>query len=297
MVLVIGATGLLGGEVCRRLAAAGKPVRAMVRPTADATRMAALRALGAELVTGDLKDRASIDAACRGVDAIITTASTTFSRQSDDTIDAVDRAGQLLLVAAARNAGVPRFVYVSVSGKYDVDCPLVTAKRAVEGAVIASGMTYTILRPTAFMEIWLSPAVGFDVPNARAQIYGSGRNRISYISFKDVAQFAVASLDNPAARNAIIELGGPEAVSPLDVVRTFETVTGRRFEVQHVPEEALEAQRAAATDPLQQSFAALMLVSARGDAIEMDATLRKFPERLTSVREFADSFRPAEQPA
>lgn len=297
MVLVIGATGLLGGEICRGLVASGTPVRAMVRPTADASRLAELRTLGVELVTGDLKDRASLDAACRGADAIITTASSILSRQSGDTLDSVDRAGQLSLVAAARNAGVPRFVYVSASGQDDADFPLMAAKRAVEDAVIASGMTYTILRPTCFMEIWLSPALGFDVPNARARIYGAGRNVISFISFKDVARFAVASLDSAAARNAVIDLGGPEAVSPLDVVRTFERTTGRTFEVQHVPEDALEAQRAAASDPLEQSFAALMLAYAHGHAIDMRATLTKIPARLTSVREFADTYRPAEQPA
>src|SRR2546426_8668333 len=138
-------------------------------------------------------------------------------------------------------------------------------------------MTYTILRPTFFTEVWLSPALGFDAPNAKAQIYGGGQNQISWISFQDVAQFAVAALDNDQARNAVIELGGPEALSPLDVVRLAEQVTRQRFAVQHVPEEALRAQHAAATDPLQQSFAALMLYYARGGVIDMQATLRAFP--------------------
>lgn len=77
-----------------------------------------------------------------------------------------------------------------------------------------SGLTYTILRPSYFMEVWLSPVVGFDFPNATAQLYGSGRNPISWISLGDVARFAVESLDHPNARNATLELGGPEALSP-----------------------------------------------------------------------------------
>lgn len=86
MILVVGATGLLGGEIRRRLAAAGRPIRAMVRPTSSPSRVAHLTGLGATLARGDLKDRASLDAACRGVETVITTASTTLSRQPGDSI-------------------------------------------------------------------------------------------------------------------------------------------------------------------------------------------------------------------
>src|SRR5712692_50510 len=80
MNLVVGATGLLGGEICRQLRQAGKPVRALTRPTADPLKVEQLKRLGATLVQGDVKDRASLDAACRGATAVITTASTTFTR-------------------------------------------------------------------------------------------------------------------------------------------------------------------------------------------------------------------------
>ncbi len=88
-----------------------------------------------------------------------------------------------------------------------------------------------------------------------------------------MAQFAIASLDNPAAQNAVLEVGGPEALSPLEVVQIFEEVKGQKFAVEHVPEEALQAQKAAA-DALQESFAALMLQYASGDAIDMAAKPR-----------------------
>ena len=279
---------MLGGEICRRLVAAGKPVRALTRPTSDPTRVAALRTLGVRLVNGDLKDPASLDAACKGVDTIISTASITFSRQPGDTLASVDQHGQIALIGAARAADVARFVYVSVSGQNDVACPLMTAKRAVEQELVRSGMDYTILRPSYFMEVWLSPALGFDAANGTARVYGSGEKPISFISYKDVAQFAVASVDNPAARNAIIELGGPEALTPMEVVGVFEKKKGRRFQTEYVPEDVLEGQRAAASDPLQQSFASLMLAYAHGDAIDMKPTLARIPLKLTSVREFAD---------
>ena len=123
-----------------------------------------------------------------------------------DTIRTVDHEGQLSLVDAARAAGVAHFVLISFSGM-NVEFPLQTAKREVERHLKESGMTYTILQPTFFMEVWLSPALGFDAAQGTAQVYGSGQHKISWISFQDVAEFAIASLDNPAARNAVIKLG------------------------------------------------------------------------------------------
>ena len=99
--------------------------------------------------------------------------------------------------------------------------------------------------------------------------------------------FAVASLDNPEARNTVIKLGGPEALSPLEVVHIFENAKGLKFDVQHAPEEALREQRETASDSLQQSFAGLMLYFSRGDIIDMHETLQKLPVQLTSVRDFA----------
>jgi NADH dehydrogenase len=137
------------------------------------------------------------------------------------------------------------------------------------------------------MEIWLSPTLGFDYANAKAQIYGEGVNKLSFISLSDVAEFAVQSIDNPAARNAVIELGGPEALSPLQVVKIFEEVGGRQFATQHVPEDALRAQYSKASDPLQKSFSALMLSVHTGDVIDMASTLNAFPMDLVTVRDYA----------
>ncbi len=287
MNLVVGATGFLGSEICRRLAQQGEPVRALVRTSSDPAKRAALQSLGIELVTGDLKDPASLSIACQDVTAVISTASVTISRQAGDSLQAVDLEGQLNLINAAKAANVSQFTYVSYSGNIDVDCPLQTAKRTVEQALRESGLTYTILRPSSFMEVWLSPIVGFDVANANVTVYGTGERNISWISLADVAQFAVESLTNPAAQNAVLELGGPAALSPLEVIRIFEAASGKSFAVQHVPAEVLQAQLDAATDPIQQSFAALMLAVTQGDEIDMRETLQKFPLQLTSVEDFA----------
>jgi uncharacterized protein YbjT (DUF2867 family) len=261
-----------------------------VRSTAEQSKLDHLWDMGVALVYGDLKDRASLVAACQGVDAVIMTASTTISRQPDDSIEAVDHAGALDLVSVAQSAGVRHFVYTSYLGSIDTGpdpCPLTLAKRSVERAVQESGMIYTILRPGAFMEIWLGPAVGFDAPNASATIYGSGQSKLSWISLGDVAEFALQSLDNLAARNTVLELGGPEALSQLEVVKLFEEMSGSPFTLTRVPVEALQAQKAAATDSLQHSFATLMLAMTEDHAVEMGETLKLFPMKLASVKDYA----------
>jgi uncharacterized protein YbjT (DUF2867 family) len=287
MILVVGSTGLLGSEVCRQLAMRKHQVRALVRPTAMQNKLDALRACGAELVTGDLKDPPSLEPATHGATAIISTASATLSRQAGDSIETVDLKGQLNLVEAAKSNGVRRFIFVSFRDDPQVQHPLTVAKRAVEQAI--RDLDYTILQASWFMQVWFSAALGFDYQNANARIYGSGQNKISWVSFPNVAEFCVAAVENPAARRRIIELGGPEPLSPLEVVRIFEDETGRKFQVEHVPEEALQAQMAAATDSLQRTFAGLMVQYAHGDSIDMRPVLQQFPIPLTSVRDYAKS--------
>jgi uncharacterized protein YbjT (DUF2867 family) len=137
------------------------------------------------------------------------------------------------------------------------------------------------------MEVWLTPMVGFDYPNAKARILGAGDKKVSWVSFMDVAEFCVASLDSPSAQRATIEVGGPEPLSPLEVVRIFEQESGRTFALEHVPGEALRAQVNAAANSLEKSMAALMLQASQGDAMDMLPVLAKIPVQLTSVRDYA----------
>lgn len=285
--LIVGATGVLGGQVCRLLAERGQKVRALVRSTANPEKLFELKKLGAEFAEGDLKDEASLERACRGAGAVISTASSTLSQQAGDSIQTVDLEGQLHLVDAAKAAGIERFVFLSFRNNPAIQYPLTRAKRAVEQRLRESGLNYTSLQASYFMEIWFSPALGFDYANAKARIYGTGQNAVSWISSSDVAQFAVAVLASPAAQKTILEIGGPEALSPLEVVKIFEQQSGRKFELEYVPEEALRAQLAGATDPLQQTFAGLMLQCAAGDAIDMRRTRELFRVPLTSVRDYA----------
>lgn len=290
MILVVGATGMVGSGICQSLSTKGLPFKALVRETSDPGKVANLKALGAQLVKGDLRDPASLKAACQEVDAVIETVSAmpfSYSPGQND-IQHVDLEGSIALMDAAKAAGVKHYIYTSFSGNLEADFPLCQAKRAAEKHLRESGMIYTILRPGCFMEVWLSPAVGFDPANSKIAVYGAGEAPLSWIALADVVAFAVESLSNPAARNAMLELGGPQALSPHAVIKIFEKLAGKTMEVAHVPAEALKAQMEAATDAMQKSFAGLMYCVTEGDPIPMEQMLKAFPLKLTTVQEYAE---------
>lgn len=287
MILVAGATGLVGSAICEKLAGRGEKVRALVRATSSKEKVAGLRSWGVELCTGDLKDPEFLAAACRGIDAVISTASSTLSQQPGDSIESVDAAGQLNLVNAAKRAKIGRFLFVSFRRPSGISFPLARAKEQVEDSI--RNLNFTIIQASFFMEVWLSPALGFDYPNASARIYGSGSNPISWVSFRDVAEMCALCLRHPAAERRTIELGGPEALGPLEVVARFEKISGRLFKVEHVPEAALLSDYEAAKDSLQRSFAALMLWYSRGDAINMAPVIDTFSIKLTGIADYARS--------
>jgi uncharacterized protein YbjT (DUF2867 family) len=256
-----------------------------VRETSSKEKLDTLRLSGVELCVGDLKDPQSIVAACRGVDAVISTASSTLTRQPGDSIESVDAAGQLNLVNAAKGANVGRFLFVSFRRPPGISFPLGDAKEQVEKAV--TGLNFTVIQASWFMEVWLSPALGFDYANGAARIYGPGTSPVSWVSFHDVARICAVALRHPAAARKTIEFGGPEALSPLEVVARFESIAGRPFRLEHVPESTLRTQFEGATDSMQKSFAALMLGYMHGDAMNMAPVLNTFGVKLTSIDEYA----------
>jgi len=284
--LVVGATGSLGSKVCKELAAQGKPVAGMVRSGDDA-KVAPLREAGVELVEGDLKDHTSLQRALQGRTAVISTASASLSRQAGDNIQSVDLDGQKSLIDAAKAARVAKFVYISFSSNMTTDGPVTAAKRTVERHLMASGLDYTILRCGFLLEIMVAPIVGFDYANAKAVVYGTGQEPLSLVSMDDVARMVALCLDHPQASNATIEFGGPTPVTLHEVVATFEEVSGRPFEMQHVPDEALVAAWEGSADPVAKSINALMVDFARGDVIEMDQTLATFPVQISTVAQYA----------
>ncbi len=289
MILVAGSTGLLGSEICRQLTAVQKPVRALVRKASAPEKIAALQQMGCSLIEGDFKDKNSLLNACKGCGVVISTVSSTLSRQEGDNIQTVDHDGNLNLIAAAKETGVKHFIFISFRHQYAPDNPLTAAKRSAEQAIITSGMKYSILQASVFMEVWLSPALGFNFPEHSAQIPGDGTRSISYVSYKDVAAFAVASINNPAAENKTLAIGGPEPVTPAQVIKEFENTSGHSFNVQYIPVAALEQQAKEATDPLQKVFAGIMIFYANGDAMDMRPVLEKIPVKLHSIKDYANT--------
>src|SRR5262249_48396646 len=150
-------------------------------------------------------------------------------------------------------------------------------------------LDFTVIQASWFMEVWLNPALGFDYANAAARIYGPGTSPISWVSFRDVAEICAVALRHPAARRKTIEFGGPEALSPLEVVARFERIAGRPFRLEHVSKSALLSQFEEAKDSLQKSFAALMLGYLHGDAMNMAPVVDTFGIKLTNVNEYACS--------
>ena len=288
MILVAGATGFLGSEICRRLRERNASVRGLVRASSAPAKVAALEASGVEIARGDLKDPASLAAACRGVDTVISTVTTITTAQAGDSFDATDNAGTRSLIDAARAADADHFIFVSFDWSLIAEAPLVAAKREVETYLKESGLTYTILHPGLFMESWLGPVIGLDTAAGSAQILGDGDNRLSYVSLADVAELAVQCVTNPAARNATIPIGGPEAIRQRDAIGIFEQVTGKPFTLATIPEETLRAEWQSAADPFTKTFTALRLGAAHDFVVDNGFVETNFRLPLTSVRDYAE---------
>jgi uncharacterized protein YbjT (DUF2867 family) len=234
----------------------------------------------------DLKDPATLPAACKGVDAVISTVTSVTTAQPGDSFAATDGKGTISLIDAARKAGVKKFVFVSFDVEAAPDAPLPRAKRDVEKHLEKSGMDYTILHPSLFIETWLGPMMFADPVAGTARVYGAGTQKIRYIAVKDVAELVVQSLSRPFASKATIPFGGPEPISQREAVKLFEEAFGKKFAVTDVPEEALEAQWKAARDQLEKSFASLMLGIARGFDSGIEPPYKEFPMQMTSPREY-----------
>jgi uncharacterized protein YbjT (DUF2867 family) len=290
VILMVGGTGLVGRRIAVALQRQNKSVRALVRGGSAHPKAGDLKSEGVQIADGDLTRPDSLAAACDGVDAVVCTA-TTMPTGADDGLRRVDRDGVLALIDAAERAGARKFVYTSYSGNLRRQSALETAKRDCEARLLQSGMEAVILRPSYFMEIWLGPHLGFDPMNGRARIIGAGEAKISYISASNVAEFAVAALLRETGKQATLEMGGPQPLSQLDVVRIFERTLGVTCQLDFVPVEALQQQHLP-PDPLQRTFAALMLGCADGDVIPGAAALAKeYGVRPRSVEEYAESLR------
>jgi len=285
-VLVVGSTGQLGRAIVAGLREAGLGVRALVRPGRDNELTQGFASSGVEIVRGDLKVPASLEMACRGVDVVVSTATTTSSQSEADSIETVDRIGNLSLVDAAETAKVSQFVFVSFA---DIagDFALKRAKASVEARLRSSDtLAHTILKPAYFMESWL-PGLGPQAAPGPCYVFGTGRSPVSWIALGDVARCAVSVARNPTVRNSSIDLGGPEALSQLDVFELFQGLGAPKADVFPIAEGMLQDElKDNASNPLAEAFAALKLGIARGLTVHTTPTPELSLPRMSTVREF-----------
>lgn len=215
-VLVSGATGKQGGATARALLAAGTPVRALVRD-ATAARARAVEELGAELVTGDLDDRASLARAAAGARAVFSVQMPAFTGNGFDFDGEVVQARNL--IEAAREAGVPHFVHTSVTGAgQHTKTPgwaegrwasmegTLGAKAAIQDLVRAAGFPcWTLLKPGFFMENFL-PSNAFLFPRGIEGGLVSVLNpetRLSLVAVDDIGAAAAAAVADPHTFNKV----------------------------------------------------------------------------------------------
>ncbi len=235
-VLVTGATGFVGPKIVHTLRAQGHEVRALVRAPERASH---LRALGVELAAGDITDPASLQAAVTGCTQVVHLVAILQGSTAD--FERVMTQGTKDLVAAAKGAGVERFVLMSALGTSEssgATVPYYAAKWEEEQIVAGSGLEHVVFRPsfifgrgggalrTFMKQVRYSPVV---------TVIGAGLQRSQPIWVDDVAEYFARAIDAPEAANRIFELGGPDTVDWNGLYRTIAKVLGKRRRLVHVP--------------------------------------------------------------
>lgn len=256
-VLVIGASGYLGGLICKYLSEADYPVRALVRVPTDY-----LGRLGVEMVKADLNDPFTLPYAVAGCYTIIYTANTIApSRRGEIVTGDAERAKRLIDIA--QHTGVKQFVFVSGVIPDQAYSGLMDSKREVEKCLKNSSMDWTIIKAGALMEVHLA-LLGSSTPTVEVEpgllhtverplvrnhyesirhnveqkgvttIIGDGKSLNSWVATKDVAEIAIKVLDNPACKGVTIELGG-KPITWNESVEMFSHVLGREIKVRYEP--------------------------------------------------------------
>jgi uncharacterized protein YbjT (DUF2867 family) len=284
-VLVVGASGALGRPTIRELLARGVAVRGVCRHPETA---ADLAAAGAEIVAGDLTDRASIERALSGTTRVLAAAHGLLGRGRWRS-EAVDGEGHRMLIDASKAAGVDRFVYTTAAA---LPIDFGRTKREVELYLAASGLPHAVLAPTAFMEHHVHQFNGLNLlTKGKAQLVGPGTKRRNFVAASDVAQFAVRALLDEPLPFSRLEIGGPDHASNLEVAALYARLAGRPLKVSHLPAAMARAMSLLAR-PMHPGVARLMkLLSLPDDAFDETwpgaaALEAQYGVRLTRLEEF-----------
>jgi uncharacterized protein YbjT (DUF2867 family) len=233
MLLLTGATGLIGSSLLRRLVAAGTPVRALVR---DPRRLGSER-VRVQIALGDLADPPSFRNALRGVHTVVHLAAT-IRDQPAGSIEELNGIATWRLVQAAERAGVERFVFFSALNATSHNrTRFLRAKALAEEAVREAGLAHTIFAPS----IVYAPGDPFLSMLERLSLLPvvpvSGRGRAAYqpVWAEDVADCVMRVLSDAPAGDARHELAGPETLTHTEIVQTALRSFGRHRPLVHVP--------------------------------------------------------------
>ncbi|CAN5312280.1 hypothetical protein BH24ACT19_BH24ACT19_18580 [soil metagenome] len=232
MILIAGGTGTLGTQVVRLLTARGLEVRILTREPARARH---LQDDLVEIVPGDVRDLRAVERAAVGARTVISaiqglTGTGGYNPQT------VDRQGNSNLIQAAQTGAAEHFILVSVQGAApDHPMELARMKYLAEQELKASGLAWTIIRASAFMETWAALIGEPLLKTGKTRIFGRGNNPINFVSAHDVARFVELAVIDPAMQGELVEVGGPENFSMRQVAQTFETTTGKVGRKSHVP--------------------------------------------------------------
>ena len=286
MVVLVGGTGRLGSRVGRRLLAEDRRVRVLTRSPAKA---AHLERLGAEVVAGDLRDRASLERAVHGVARVVVTAHD--ERTLGHAGWARQAAGHHHLIEAACAERVEHLVFVSCRGVGPAHpLPAFRLKHAVELRLLGSGLSHAIVRPAAFMEPWAA-WIGRPVRAGRTvTIPGLGDHPINLVALDDVAHYVLLALDHPEVRNRTLEVGGPENLTLNQVADAFEDAAQRSVRRRYLPLRLLRAAGACAlpiAPGLGRALATAAYRCSSDQTFDAAPLLVAFPRRLTCLADLA----------
>jgi len=236
VILVAGGTGFIGPKVVHALRAEDHPVRILARKPEKHDQ---LRAWGCEIVQGDMTDAASLRRAVEGCETVIDLVALISGKPED--FQRVMIQGTRDLISAAKKARARRFILMSALGVSERTkdlTPYFHAKWDEEQAVQASGLDYTIFRPSFVFggdggslpiyirQVRWSPVV---------TVIGDGKRRLQPIWVEDVAAFFAKSLSTPGAVNRTFEVGGPDVVTWDELYERIRRVLGKRRAKVHMP--------------------------------------------------------------
>ena len=293
-VLVAGGTGRLGTLVVTGLAERGIDVRVMTR---DPQRAAHLTRDHVEVVEGDVRDSASTAAAVDGTDVVVS-AVHGFAGPGRVSPASIDRDGNVHLIEAAQAAGADVVLMSVVGAAPDSPFELFRMKHAAETALADRAMPATIVRATAFLELWIDLMRGTAGRSNRPLVFGRGQNPINFVSVLDVAALVERVVTDQSTRGQTLEIGGPGDLTLTELARMVSASAGNPTEPRHVPRAALHIM-AATVGRLRPELGRQARAALAMDRFDMtfdaDAVRARFPDLpRTSAAQVLQGQRPVD---